>query len=168
MRAVAALHRRLIALLAVLAGVLLGLMMLAIVGDVALRNLGFQPPGHTLALTEYGLLYITMLAAPWLVREKGHVHIELVTAAAGPRARLWLTRLAHLLCIVTCAVIFYYGLEVTIAHYQRHALDVRSFDLPRWLLSASLPLSFGLMAIEFGRFLLGFEATPSGEASIHD
>jgi C4-dicarboxylate transporter, DctQ subunit len=168
MRALAALHHRLITLLAALAGILLGLMTLAIVLDVIVRNLGLQPPGHTLALTEYSLLYITMLAAPWLVREKGHVHIELLTAAVGPRTRRWLTRLVAALCVLTCAVICWFGLEVTLAHYQRAAMDVRSFDLPRWLLTASLPLSFGLMAIEFGRFLLGFDAMHSGRAGIHE
>ena len=105
MRALAALHAGLINLLAVLAGILLALMALAIVVDVVMRNLGFQPPGHTLALTEYSLLYITMLAAPWLVRAKGHVHIELLTAAVGPRTRLWLARLVAALCVLTCAVI---------------------------------------------------------------
>ena len=168
MRALATLHRRLITSLAVLAGILLALMALAIVIDVVLRNLGFQPPGHTLALTEYSLLYITMLAAPWLVRVKGHVHIELLTAAVGPRTRLWLTRLVAATCVLTCAVICWFGLEVTLTHYQRQAMDVRSFDLPRWLLTASLPLSFGLMALEFARFLLGFDTMHSGRAGRHD
>ena len=107
----------------------------------------FQPPSHTLALTEYGLLYITMLAAPWLVREKGHVHIELVTAAVGPAHAL----LAHPPGLSSVRGHLrgdrrYYGLEVTIGHDWRAAMDVRSFNLPRWLLSASLPLSFGLRA----------------------
>ena len=168
MRALAAFHKGLIDLLAVLAGILLALMALAIVADVVLRNLGFQPPGHTLALTEYSLLYITMLAAPWLVRAKGHVHIELLTAAVGPRTRLWLTRLVAALCVLTCAVICWFGLEVTLAHYQRQAMDVRSYDLPRWLLTATQPLSFGLMALEFARFLLGFDAMHSGRAGIHE
>ena len=65
---------------------------------------------------------------------------------SGPRTRSWLTRLVYLLCAATCAAIVYYGLEVTIGHDWRAAMDVRSFNLPRWLLSASLPLSFGLRA----------------------
>src|SRR5688572_26515299 len=147
MATVATLYWRLLQLLAVVAGALLATMAFAIVLDVGMRNLGLQPPAHTLTLTEYGLLYLTMLAAPWLVREKGHVYIELVTAALSPRARFWLTRVVYALCVLTCAVIFWVGLEVTLAHYERAVIDVRSFDMPRWLLSASIPLSFGLMAI---------------------
>jgi C4-dicarboxylate transporter DctQ subunit len=162
----AALYWRLLELLAVVAGVLLSAMALAIVLDVVMRNLGLQPPAHTLTLTEYGLLYVTMLGAPWLVREKGHVYIELVTAAVSPRTRFWLTRVVYALCVLTCAVIFWFSLEVTIDHYQRHVIDVRSFDMPRWLLTASIPLSFGLMIIEFGRFLIGLDTMHAGHAGI--
>ena len=168
MRTLAALYRRLLDLLAAVAGALLAAMTLAIVVDVVLRNLGFQPPAHTLTLTEYGLLYVTMLGAPWLVREKGHVHIELLTAALSPRARFWLTRAVYGLCVLTCVVIFWFGLEVTIDQWRRGVIDVRSFDMPRWLLTASIPLSFGLMTVEFGRFLLGFDSMHTGQAGIHE
>jgi C4-dicarboxylate transporter, DctQ subunit len=168
MAVVAALYRHLLEALAVVAGVMLAGMAFAIVLDVVVRNLGLQPFAHTLTLTEYGLLYLTMLAAPWLVREKGHVYIELVTAALGPRARFWLTRVVYAVCVLTCAVIFWFGLEVTIDHFQRQVTDVRSFDMPRWLLTASIPLSFGLMTIEFGRFLLGLDSMHTGRAGIHE
>jgi TRAP-type C4-dicarboxylate transport system permease small subunit len=168
MATVAALYRRLLEALAVIAGIILAAMAFAIVLDVVVRNLGLQPPAHTLTLTEYGLLYLTMLAAPWLVREKGHVYIELVTAALSPRARFRLTRVVYALCVLTCAVIFWFGLEVTIDHFERQVTDVRSFDMPRWLLTASIPLSFGLMTIEFARFLLGLDTMHSGQPGIHE
>jgi len=168
LRILAALYWRLLQLLAAIAGVLLAAMAMAIVVDVVLRNLGLQPPAHTLTLTEYGLLYVTMLGAPWLVREKGHVYIELVTAAVSPRTRFWLTRAVYALCVATCAVIFWFSLEVAIDHYQRHVIDVRSFDMPRWLLTASIPLSFGLMTIEFARFLIGLDSMHTGRAGIHE
>jgi TRAP-type C4-dicarboxylate transport system permease small subunit len=167
-RTLAALYRRLLELLAVIAGALLGAMALAIVVDVVVRNLGFQPPAHTLTLTEYGLLYVTMLGAPWLVREKGHVHIELLTAAVSPRTRFWLTRAVYGLCVLTCIVIFGFALEVTIDQWRRSVTDVRSLDMPRWLLTASMPLSFGLMTVEFGRFLLGFDSMHTGRAGIYE
>ena len=168
MAKVSALYRRLLEALAVVAGVMLAATAVAIVLAVLMRNLGLQPPAHTLTLTEYGLLYLTMLAAPWLVREKGHVYVELVTAALRPRARFWLTRVVYALCVLTCAVIFWFGLDVTLTHYQREVIDVRSFDMPRWLLTVSIPLSFGLMTIEFARFLLNLDSMHTGQAGIHE
>ena len=168
MAKVSALYRRLLEALAVVAGVMLAATAVAIVLDVLMRNLGLQPPAHTLTLTEYGLLYLTMLAAPWLVREKGHVYVELVTAALRPRARFWLTRVVYALCVLTCAVIFWFGLDVALTHYQREVIDVRSFDMPRWLLTVSIPLSFGLMTIEFARFLPNLDSMHTGQAGIHE
>jgi C4-dicarboxylate transporter, DctQ subunit len=109
-----------------------------------------------------------MLAAAWLVREKGHVHIELLTAAVSPLTRFWLTRVVYLVCVLTCIVIFWFALEVTIDQWRRAAIDVRSFDMPRWLLTASIPLSFGLMTIEFARFLLGLDSMHTGRVGIDE
>jgi TRAP-type C4-dicarboxylate transport system permease small subunit len=35
---------------------------------------------------------------------------------------------------------------------------VRSFDMPRWMLMAAMPLSFGMMALEFLRLLVRRES----------
>jgi TRAP-type C4-dicarboxylate transport system permease small subunit len=70
--------------------------------------------------------------------------------------------------VLTCAVIFWFALEVSIDQWQRAVIDVRSFDMPRWLLTASIPLSFGLMTIEFGRFLIGLDSMHTGQPGIHE
>jgi len=102
---------------------------------------------------------------PWCA--SGHVYIELLSAAVSPRAIL-----DHPcgLCALglTCALIFWFSGDVTIGHYQREVIDVRSFDMPRWLPTASIPLSFGLMTIEFARFLLGLDSMHTGRAGIHE
>ena len=132
------------------------------------RNLGFQPPPHTLTLTEYALLYTTLLGAPWLVRIRGHVYIELVTAAVSPGVRAVMSRIVSAGCVVVCLVMAWYAFDVTLGDYQRGTDDIRSFDMPRWLLLAAMPIGFGLMAIEFGRFLIGRELMHTGEAGIHE
>lgn len=63
--------------MAFVAGATLVWLMVSVVLSVVMRNLGLQPFAWLFTSAEYGLLYMTMLGAPWLVREKGHVHIEL-------------------------------------------------------------------------------------------
>jgi len=103
-----------------ISGLTLVWIMVSVIASVLMRNFGLQPFAWLFTSAEYGLLYMTMLGAPWLVREKGHVHIELLTSD------------------------------------------------PRWLLSITFPLSFGLMAVEFSRFVFGSELMHSGEAGIHE
>jgi TRAP-type C4-dicarboxylate transport system permease small subunit len=154
--------------LAAIAGTIMGLLALMIVYDVIVRNLGFQPPPHTLTLTEYGLLYIVMLGAPWLVRVKGHVYIELLSAAVPEPVQRAMAKTVYLLCVLTCAVLAWYAGETTWQAFTRGDVDVRSFDMPRWLLIAVMPASFLLMAVEFGRFLIGRDDMYTGEAGIHE
>ena len=53
---------------------------------------------------EYGFIYVLMLGGPWLVRVRGHIHIELLTAALPPTPRALLSRLVAALCVLTCFV----------------------------------------------------------------
>jgi len=87
MAALSRASRFLIDAMAVIAGAVLVWLMVSLVVSVAMRNAGLQPFAWLFTSTEYGLLYMTMLGAPWLVRARGHVHIELVTAALPDRAR---------------------------------------------------------------------------------
>ncbi|MDH4188834.1 MAG: TRAP transporter small permease [Betaproteobacteria bacterium] len=140
--------------MAVLAGVLMAAMMVTICIDVLLRNLGYQSSAHLFTFSEYALLLVPCLGAPWLVREKGHVYVEIVLMYMSPGHRRRMVRLIGVICILVCVILAGYGTDVTLKSFLRNDMDVRSFDMPRWMLVGFIPLSFGMMAIEFLRFLL--------------
>lgn len=144
--------------MALLAGILMVAMMAMIVADVGLRNLGYQSSAHFFTFTEYFLLLIPMLGAPWLVREKGHIYIELLTGALPPAQRRALMRGIVVLSLAVCLVLAWYGGAITLQNFVQNEKDVRSFDMPRWMLMLSMPLSFGMMALEFLRLLLRGES----------
>jgi C4-dicarboxylate transporter, DctQ subunit len=141
-----------------LAGVLMVAMMAMIVLDVALRNLGFQSSAHFFTFTEYFLLLIPLLGAPWLVREKGHIYIELFVHALPAGARRVLLVAVVLACVAAAAILAWYGGVITVHDFVGNEKDVRSFDMPRWMLVGFMPLSFGMMAIEFLRLLVRGES----------
>jgi len=140
--------------MAYLAGFLMAAMMVVIFVDVVLRNLGYQSSAHFFSFTEYALLAVPCLGAPWLVREKGHIYIEILLMYLKPRPRAVLTFVIGLVCIAVCAILAWYGFEVTIRDFVQNEKDVRSFDMPRWMVVGFIPLSFSMMAIEFLRFLV--------------
>jgi len=127
--------------------------MIVITLDVVLRNLGYQSSAHFFTFTEYALLIVPCLGAPWLVREKGHIYVEILHMHLGPRARRCFSTGIALACIAVCLVIAWYGFEVTATDWRQAEKDVRSMDMPRWLVVGWIPLSFLMMAIEFARFL---------------
>ena len=141
-----------------LAGIMMVAMMAMIVIDVALRNLDFQSSAHFFTFSEYFLLCIPLLGAPWLVREKGHIYIELLVAALPQRLQRVLIRLVVLACIVVALVLAWSGGAITLQDYLENEKDVRSLDMPRWMLTVFMPLSFGMMALEFIRLLVRGES----------
>ena len=141
-----------------LAGALMVAMMAMIVADVGLRNMGFQGSAHFFTFTEYFLLLIPLFGAPWLVREKGHIYIELLIGALPERARRALVTIVVVACIAVAGILAWYGAAITLQDYVGNEKDVRSFDMPRWILMAAMPLSFGMMALEFIRLLVRRES----------
>lgn len=151
-----------------IAGAMLVWLMISVITSVTMRNLGLQPFAWLFTSSEYAILYMTMLGAPWLVREKGHVHIELVTAALPAPARRFMSRFVAAACVAVCALLAWKGAELMLQNIARNDLDVRAYYFPKWILTAAFPLSFGLMAVEFGRFVFGDDLMHSGEAGIHE
>ncbi|MCR9125175.1 MAG: TRAP transporter small permease [Rhodobacteraceae bacterium] len=150
------------------AGATLVWLMVSVIASVAMRNLGIQPFAWLFTSAEYGLLYMTMLGAPWLVREKGHVHIELVTAALPDGLRSVVSRAVAALCVLVCGILAWKGADLFLTNIARNDFDVRAYFFPRWILTVSFPLSFGLMAVEFARFVFGTDLMHSGKAGIHE
>ncbi|MEP3530007.1 MAG: TRAP transporter small permease [Sulfitobacter sp.] len=150
------------------AGAMLVWLMISVVLSVVMRNAGMQPFAWLFTSSEYAILYMTMLGAPWLVREKGHVHIELVTAALPDKMRRVVSRLVAVICVLTSAILAWKGAEMFLTNIARNDLDVRAYYFPKWILSIAFPVSFGLMAVEFSRFVFGDDLMHSGEAGIHE
>lgn len=154
--------------MALLAAAILIWLMISVVGSVAMRNFGLQPFAWLFTSAEYGILYMTMLGAPWLVRERGHVHIELVTAALPEAVRQVVSRLVASGCVVVCLILAWYGAELFLTNVERNDYDVRAYFYPRWMLTIAAPIAFAFMAVEFSRFVFGLEILHSGEAGIHE
>lgn len=137
-----------------LAAFLIAAMMAIITLDVALRNLGYQSSAHFFTFTEYALLMVPCMGAPWLVRERGHIYVEILLMHLRPAARKWLLRFIGVACVAVCLVIAWYGFGITISDFVNNEKDVRSFDMPRWMIVGWIPLGFLMMAIEFARFVV--------------
>jgi C4-dicarboxylate transporter DctQ subunit len=161
-------YERILFTLFALGALILLLSMLLIVYDVIARNIGISPFEHTIALTEYGLYYMTLLGAPWLVRKKHHIYIQLLTGLVPDYVRPYLSRSSYFLCALTCIVICYYAGLITVENFIRGDYEVRSFDMPRWSIYVVMSGSFFLLTIEFCRYLFGFDSMYSAELGIKE
>ncbi|MFW8565042.1 TRAP transporter small permease [Orrella sp. 11846] len=166
MHAVVKAYNVLVTGLAVISGALLVWLGIAVIISVMQRNLGFQPTAWLFLSTEYGMFYLTLLGAPWLVRKRGHVYIELLTAALPKPILNIFSRFVSLLCVIVCLVMAMKGFDLVQMNLTRNDLDVRAYFFPTWLLTITFPVCFGLMAIEFMKFVVGREILHTGEVGL--
>jgi C4-dicarboxylate transporter DctQ subunit len=68
-----------------------------------------------------------------------------------------LAKVVYFICILLSLLFVYYGAIETIDAIQTGEKDIRSIDMPKWILMAPFPIGFSLIAIEFMRYLLGFD-----------
>ena len=129
--------------MAYLAAFLMVAMMCTITLDVVLRNLGYQSSAHFFTFTEYALLIVPCLGAPWLAREKGHIYVEILLMSMAERWRRRMTMLIGLICVAVCLAVAWYGFQVALRDFLQNEKDVRSMDFPRWTPHGKTFLSCG-------------------------
>jgi TRAP-type C4-dicarboxylate transport system permease small subunit len=142
---------RLLNALAVAACVLVFVMMVVICLDVFLRNVplgAFRSVPGANEISEVTLYAMTMLAAPWLLRQGQHIRVDILLRAIPRRAAWYCEWLVDLLGLACCLVMAWYGLQATIKSFTSNALTIKSIVWPEWWSIAPLPITFLLLAIE--------------------
>lgn len=148
------LYCRLIDLLAALAAGLVVVATLLVIANVVSRALGQGSFQVTIAAVEYMLLYFTMFSAPYLLRNRGHVMVDMAVKALRGLPRRLLEGAIYLIGMAVCAIFAVVSVQIIRDAVARGYFDERSVDVPYWLLYAPFPLTFGLLTIEFGINLL--------------
>lgn len=145
-------------LLSAIAGVLILSMMIAIVVTIFARWLSLFPTAWIIEVSEYMLLFLTFLVAPWVLRHDAHIRFDLVLSMVPRSSKRFLFYLGNVIGILVMLIIFRYGIEITSNFVDRNLLMINYLRLPKAPFMAVIPLSAALMAYEFLRNLLvGFE-----------
>jgi TRAP-type C4-dicarboxylate transport system permease small subunit len=132
-----------------LACLLLLLMTLLIGTDVISRNLGLGGMAWSAEASEDALYLVTLLAAPWLLRQGQHIRVDILLRALPPRIG-WLLEWVGDLLGLACSLYFvWYGWKVLAASYQAGAITIKTLVTPEWWMLAPLPVAFALFAVEF-------------------
>ena len=144
---------RAIEFLALVASIALLAMVAIICADVLTRNVAVPglPRGVAWSneISELLLYAITLLAAPWLLREGRHIRVDIVLRALPRRAAYLCEWLADILGLVSCLWLVVYGTTAAWQSEQSAALSIKTLVMPEWWFLAPLPVCFALLAVEF-------------------
>ncbi len=101
---VAAIFDHTIDLLAFVAGILIILMMLAVGSEVVTRYFLNRAIVGVVDIAEILILYITFMAAAWLLKGDGHVKMDLVLNRLKPRAQTSLIIGTSVIAAIICFI----------------------------------------------------------------
>ena len=140
---------RFIKLLAMIALALIVFIWIAVCTEVVMRYLFNMPQVWVHELTEYSLLFITYLAAAWILSIEKHVSMEIIVDRLKPRTQAWLGVITSILAALACLILFWFSLQTTWEH--RGLYDPQMLELPKAPLLAVIPLGSLLLFIQFLR-----------------
>ena len=142
-------YGRVLDLMMLAASALIFVMTMVIGADVLLRNIGAGGLPWSAEISEDIIYLVTLLAAPWLLRQGQHIRVDIVLRAL-PRALAWgLEWVGDALGLFCCLYFVWYGARVAAESFSTGALSIKTLITPEWWMLAPLPVAFALLAVEF-------------------
>ena len=142
-------YGRLLDTLVFVACLLLLVMTVMIGADVVSRNIGGGGIAVSNELSEDILYLMTLLAAPWLLRQGQHIRVDIILRALPVRVAWFLEWIGDIVGFFCCLYFVWYGVLITIASYSAGSINIKTLVTPEWWTLAPLPLGFALLGIEF-------------------
>lgn len=143
---------RFIDAMAAVAGVCIAATALLTSAAVILRYAG-RPIGWSIELTEYALLYITFLSAPWILRRGEHVRVDVLLDNVPKPVQRILKIFGALVGIAGAAAVSYYGAVLTQGAYVDGTYMVKTLRVPRYIVMGVIPFGSTMLVLQFVRLL---------------
>ena len=151
--------------LAFLAGSLIIILILIIAYEVIMRYFIHKPVGWVVEICEYILLYITFLGTTWLLREGGHISVDIIFNNLSFNISNVLGRLTSIVGAIACCFIVYYGSSYTCHLYELKTLVIQTLNTPKWILVAVIPFGSFLLVLQFIRMAFSSDKDASPRAT---
>jgi C4-dicarboxylate transporter DctQ subunit len=113
-----------------MSAVLIALMVFFVAIEVFLRSALNRPQAWVLEFSEYGLLFVTFLVAPFLVKTEKNITVDMVINLLNQRTRSWLSVVQYVIICLVAFVFVYFGSTVTLDLYQRGIYNPTIIQVP--------------------------------------
>ena len=142
-------YRVVVNILAVCGALIILFMMLSISVGVVVRFFFHRSLVWLTEVSGYGMVFMTFLVAAWVLREEGHVRIDLLIERLNPKTRAVLEFITSIAGAVVCLVITGYGIIVTLDHLKRGVFTATDLEIPWAILLAVIPIGALALSIQF-------------------
>jgi TRAP-type C4-dicarboxylate transport system permease small subunit len=126
-------------------------LMIGISARVFLRYTLDVPINWVVDISTIFQVYLTFMAAAWLLREEGHVSIDIILSYLRPRYRYFLQIINSILCAIICIIVLVYGAIETWSSWKSKLYLGMPMEPPKWSLFIIIPIGSILLLIQFLR-----------------
>ena len=156
LRTTGRLFDRLLDILMVLAIAILIFGWLSVCFEVIMRYFAGRPQIWVIETVEYIQLYICFLGAAWLLREEGHVKVDVLLNRLSPRNQDLLNSITSGLATILWLVLTWYTGGTTINALQKGLYTATILEIPKAPLYAIMPVGSFLLCVQFSRRTYGY------------
>lgn len=110
-----------------------------------------KPLSNLVEYSTYSLIYVTFLGSPKILKNKGHINLDIVTNYLPAKANNILSMVVNVAGTVISAVIFYFGLLVVTDNYNFKIKVMDSMGTPMWLLTVVIPIGMFFITVQYVR-----------------
>lgn len=142
------------------AGVIMAFIMTSVGLEVIMRYFFNRPLIWVTEITECLLLYITFLGSAWLLREEGHVRVDIFINRLKPNTVAFLSTINSIIGVFISGTLTVYGTRVTWDYFQRGMYTPTAMELPLYAILLIIPIGSFMLLVQFlrrtGRYGAGF------------
>lgn len=154
-------------IMAFFAGIILIFILLSVCLEVILRDFFNRPQIWVTQVTECLLLYITFLGSAWLLREEGHVKVDILLIRLKRKIRTILGVISSAIGTIVSVVITIFGFNLTLHYFIKGTYTPTVLEIPLSWIIVIIPIGSLMLIIQFirrmFRFIRGFSATEPGK-----
>lgn len=130
-------------------GVMLLIMTFSICYEVLMRHILGKPTSWVVDVSSFILVYITFLAAAWVLRDDRHVNVEIVMTHLQPKVKTTVNCFTSILAMLACIIFSWKAWELAWLSYQSRSKFYGGIVVPEYIIL--WPVFFGscLLSIMF-------------------
>ncbi len=134
-----------------LVGSVILFLMLAVSLNVLLRYIFDRPISGVEEITEYFLLFVTFIGAAWLLRDEGHVTVDILMGMLTPKKQALLNSVSSMVGIIISSTLLWYGGRVTLSSFREEAYFSSILEFPKAPIFGIIPIGSLLLLVQFVR-----------------
>jgi len=116
--------------------------------EVIARRFFISPTIWAAELSQMCLIWGTLIASPWCLRERRHIRITAVIERLSHSARLVADVIAMLAVAIFAAVVLVYGWDIFYDSFERGRTTGSMLNLPRWIVELAVPVGAAMLLIQ--------------------